>query len=125
MVRRRSVETATTLTAQEAYIAKLAGDGRTNPEIGAQLFLSAHDRMAHAQDLTKLGITSRRNRMGPGQVPASRRTACLRRDRPRPAQAPPGYRPRLLPPGSSPGIAGQGTDQCVSQARGAVPRRDR
>jgi hypothetical protein len=41
VVRRRSVETITTLTAQEDLIAGLARDGRSNPEIGAQLYLSA------------------------------------------------------------------------------------
>jgi ATP/maltotriose-dependent transcriptional regulator MalT len=61
-VLRRSTGTVTTLTAQEALIAQLARDGRTNPEIGAQLFLSGRTIEWHLRKIfTKLGISSRRD----------------------------------------------------------------
>ena len=60
-VRKRSVDTADSLTAQEFQIARLARDGLSNTEIGTRLFLSPRTVEWHlGKVFSKLDVTSRR-----------------------------------------------------------------
>jgi DNA-binding CsgD family transcriptional regulator len=60
-VRKRTVDTAGQLTAQEAHIARLVADGLSNPEIGAALYISPRTVEWHLRKIfSKLGISTRR-----------------------------------------------------------------
>ena len=76
-VRRRGDENRGVLTRQESQIAQLARDGLSNPEIGAELYISRHTVEWHMRKVfVKLDIHSR---MQLSQIPLTRLESADRR----------------------------------------------
>jgi DNA-binding NarL/FixJ family response regulator len=68
--RRRDPSTLERLTPRERTIAELAATGLSNPEIGAQLFLSPRTIEYHLSKVfSKLGIASRSELIRQGGLP--------------------------------------------------------
>src|SRR3954466_5073528 len=75
-VRKRRDDTRDELTPQETQIARLAREGRTNPEIGAELYISHRTVEWHLRQVyTKLGISSRKGLRGVLRSPYRETTA--------------------------------------------------
>ena len=70
-VPKRRDDTRDELTPQERQIARLARDGRTNPEIGAELYISPRTVERHLGQVdAKLGISSRKELRGALRSPS-------------------------------------------------------
>src|SRR3954453_57777 len=75
-VRKRRDDTRDELTPQETQIARLAREGHTNPEIGAELYISHRTVEWHLRQVyTKLGINSRKGLRGALRIPYREATA--------------------------------------------------